>query len=160
MRPETLHATLVFIGNVEQSRLEALRLAAQEVGSACFELCFNAVRYWQHNHIVYAAPDVVPPQLIELVSALERSLVKHYFRFDRRAYKPHVTLLRNARWNGAPMADNLVPTSGQEKLTLPLSGMQPVHWRMQDFALVQSVHQDGQAGYRVCARFPLRPSSG
>jgi len=143
MRGETLHNTLVFIGDVEQSRLEALQLAAQEVSGQTFELCFDAARYWGHNHIVYAAPGEMPQQLAQLVSALEQRLLVHGFKFDQREYQPHVTLLRNARWTDAP-----------------LPAMQPVHWQIKDFALVQSEQKDGLADYRVLARFPLLPYSG
>ena len=138
MRSETLHNTLVFIGAVEQSRLEALQLAAQEVSAERFELCFDTARYWGHNHIVYAAPAHVPVQLAQLVGALEQNLVRHRFKFDRREYKPHVTLLRNARWTDAP-----------------LPGMQPVCWQINSFALMESVSQDGATSYRVLARFSL-----
>ena len=142
MRSETLHNTLVFLGDVEQSRLEALQLAALEISAVCFELYFDEARYWGHNHIVYAAPIYVP-QLVQLVSALEQRLTKHHFKFEQREYKPHVTLLRNAHWTD-----------------LPLPKMNSVCWQIHDFALVQSVDQNGLAGYRVLARFPLMPSSG
>jgi len=139
MRFESLHATLVFIGQIGTSRLEALQLAAQEVDGTGFDLCLDSARYWGHNHIAYAVPAEVPEQLAQLVAALEQSLQRHRFKFDRRAYKPHVTLLRNARWTDAP---------------LPV--MPPVNWRVEDFALVQSTPQE----YRVLARFPLRASGG
>jgi 2'-5' RNA ligase len=141
MRGDTLHNTLVFVGDVGQSRLEALRLAAQEVSAAGFELCFDAARYWGHNHIVYAAPGEAPQQLAQLVSDLEQRLMTHRFKFDQRVYKPHVTLLRNARWTDAPLPE-----------------MEPVRWQAGDFALVQSVLQEGLATYSVLARFALSKS--
>lgn len=146
MRGDTLHCTLVFLGEVEQPRLEALRLAAQEVSAERFELCLDEAHYWGHNHIVYAAPAVPPRQLEQLVGVLEQRLAAHRFKFEQRPYRSHVTLLRNARWSDEP-----------------LPGMQPVRWMIEDFALVQSVSQDGPAGYRVLARFPLlasKPPSG
>lgn len=139
MHSETLHNTLVFIGDVEPDRLEALQLAAQEVSGKAFELCFDAAHYWGHNHIVYAAPGHVPQHLAQLSSALEQCLTQHRFKFDQREYKPHVTLLRNTHWTDAPLPE-----------------MQLVRWRVKDFALVQSVRQDGLAGYRVLAKFPLK----
>jgi len=142
MLGETLHATLVFIGRIEQARLEALQLAAQEVGAEGFELSFDEAHYWGHNHIVYAAPRHVPQQLMQLVDALGQRLTRHRFKFDQREHKPHVTLLRNARWTDAS-----------------LPAMQPVCWQIRDFALVQSAHQDGLEGYRVLARFPLSHSA-
>ena len=143
MRGETLHNTLVFIGDVELYGLEVLQLAAQEVSGESFELCFDEARYWGHNHIVYAAPRQVPQQLARLADTLKQRLAAHRFKFDRREYKPHVTLLRNAHWSDAP-----------------LPAMQPVSWQIRDFALVQSAHRDGLMGYRVLARFPLGAGDG
>ena len=136
MRPATLHATLVFLGEIEVSRLEALLLAAGEVAARSFELCFDEARYWGHNHIVYAAPSVVPDALLHLVSELEQSLIRHRFNFDQREYKPHITLLRNAHWTDDPLPE-----------------MKPVCWKIKDFVLVQS--QGGVMNYRVLAHFPL-----
>lgn len=136
MAPGSLHATLVFLGAVERRRLEALALAAGEVSVPRFTLCFDQARYWGHNHIVYAAPLVVPDELPQLVDGLEKSMIRHRFSFDRRAYKPHVTLMRNAHWSDDPLPD-----------------MKPVCWKAKDFVLLQSGL--GGADYRVLARFPL-----
>jgi len=138
MRPDTLHATLVFLGNVAAHRLEALKLAAQEVEGESVELCLDQARYWGHNHIVYAAPSVVPTPLTVLVDDLERRLRAHRFRFDLHAYKPHVTLLRNARWSDDPLPEK-----------------PRVIWKMHDFVLVRSLSDEQGARYEVLARFPL-----
>lgn len=143
MRGETLHNTLIFIGDIELYGLEVLQRAAQEVGGEGFELCFDEARYWGHNHIVYAAPSQVPQQLIQLSNDLRQRLDAHRFKFEQREYKPHVTLLRNARWSDAP-----------------LPAMQPVCWKITDFALVQSVPHDGLTDYRVLAHFPLGAGGG
>ena len=143
MRGETLHCTLVFIGEVAQSGLEDLCSAAREAGGVSFELSFDQAHYWEHNHIVYAAPGRAPQQLRQLVDNLQKRLTARGFNFDRREYQPHVTLLRNARRAAA---------------TLP--ELQPVRWQIRDFALVRSVQRDGQQGgrasYQVLARFPLQ----
>lgn len=139
MRSETLHSTLVFVGEIEPARLEPLRRAGQEACAEGFDLRFTAARFWGRNHIVYAAPDHVPPPLAQLVGSLEQSLARRGFTFDPREYKPHITLLRNARWTGAE-----------------LKTMQPVCWRILDFALMESVPQGELMGYRTLARFPLK----
>ena len=82
MREETLHNTLVFIGEIDQSRLEALKLSALEVSASRFELSFEQAHYWGHNRIVYAAPDLGPPQLIQLHDVLAQCLSRHQFSFD------------------------------------------------------------------------------
>ncbi len=138
MRPDTLHTTLVFLGEIEAHRLEAAQLAAQEVRAKPFKICFETARYWGHNHIAFAAPGSVPPQLMQLVADLEQSLNRHRFRFERRPYKPHVTLLRHAQWSD----DELPP-------------MPAVSWQISDFVLVQSLSDEQGARYEVLARFPL-----
>ncbi len=145
MRADTLHATLVFLGDVAAQRLEALKLAAQEVeaGGEGFVLRLDRARYWGHNHIAYASPSTVPDPLALLVERLECSLDRHRFRFDRRAWKPHVTLLRNAHWTDAPLPD------------LP-----PVEWLAREFALVQSLRDERGARYETLARFPLGRAGG
>ncbi len=138
MRPDTLHATLVFLGDVTEHRLEALQLAAREVAVAPFEVNFDAARYWGHNHIAYAAPAETPELLRRLVSDLEHGLRRHRFRFDRRSYRPHVTLLRHAGWSDEP-----------------LPAMPRAVWLVRDFVLVQSLSNANGAHYQVLARFPL-----
>lgn len=134
MRPATLHATLIFLGEIEVARLEALQLAASEVAAKSFELCFDEARYWGHNHIIYAAPSSTPHALLQLVSGLEQSLIRHRFKFEQREYKPHVTLLRNVHWTDDPLPE-----------------MKPVCWKIKDFVLVQG----GGMNYQVLAHFPL-----
>jgi len=136
---DNLHATLVFVGEVALDRLESLKLAAEEVSAAGFDISFDAARYWGHNHIVYAAPTFVTAQLLNLVVALEQCLQKHHFSFDQRTYKPHVTLLRSAQWTDTP-----------------LPWMPPVQWHAEDFALVQSSSAAAGVHYDVLAKFSLK----
>lgn len=138
MRAETLHNTLVFLGDVVEDRLEALQLAAQEVTGESFGLHLDEARYWGHNHIVFAAPSHAPAALARLVAALQWRLHDHRFHFDRRDYQPHITLLRHAQWSDAP-----------------LPAMPMVPWQVHSFVLVQSLSDEHGARYEVLARFPL-----
>ncbi len=138
--PGNLHATLVFLGGVAEHRLESLKLAAQEAQGSKFDLDLDLAHYWGHNHIVHAAPSRIPPQLPPLVHDLEQKLASHRFHFDKRPeYKPHITLLRHARWSDAP-----------------LPAMPRTTWHMENFALVQSQGSEGGVVYRVLERFALR----
>lgn len=130
MRAETLHVTLVFLGNVAQDRLPALTQAAAKLEAARFELRFDSVRYWEHNHILYAAPSLVPPQLQRWEAELRRALPD--FEPEHPAYQPHVTLLRNVRPCDTPLPD------------LP-----PITWQINGFVLLQSASGD----YRPLAEF-------
>lgn len=139
MRPEGLHVTLAFLGEVEEARLEALQLAAQEVVAQPSVLTLDGARYWGHNHIVYAAAAEEPPRLLQLASGLQQNLLRHGFRLDAGRFQAHVTLLRNARCGATP-----------------LPAVAPVRWSVNEFALVQSVLDQHGSRYQVLARFPLR----
>lgn len=139
MRPDSLHCTLVFLGNVATRRLEALKLAAEEVQAKPFSVTFDRAAYWGHNHITYAATSTIPPELQALVASLQAALRRHRFRFEQREYLPHVTLLRHAKWSDAP-----------------LPAMPGVTWPVSGFVLLQSLPQEAGAHYAVLARFPLK----
>lgn len=142
MRPDTLHLTLVFLGEVAEQRLQTACLAAQEAGFRRFDLQLATAHYWGHNHIVHATPTAIPAPLAALAGELERSLRRHGFHVEERPYKPHVTLLRNAKWSDAA-----------------LPSMPVVHWPVRDFVLVQSLSGEQGAHYEVLARFG-RESAG
>lgn len=139
MAPINLHATLVFLGEVAVERLELLKLAAEEVSSEQFHINFDKARYWGGSHVIYAAPNVVPVELIKLHALLEQRLRHHHFNFDSRTYKPHVTLLRNAHWTDEPLPD-----------------MPAVSWFVKEFALVSSVSSEAGMQYEILAKFSLK----
>ncbi len=138
MPVQNLHNTLLFLGEVQLERLEALQLAAQEVNSPVFQLVFDTARYWGHDHIVYAAPGDVTAKLTELVDKLEQAMLHHQFKFDRRTYKPHVTLLRHAYWTDSP-----------------LPAMPQVLWKIKEFALVQTLSEGQRVQYEILSKFTL-----
>jgi 2'-5' RNA ligase len=138
MRVDTLHTTLVFVGGIEPNRLETLKWVAQQVKGESFDLAFDKAHYWRHKHIVYAAPNSVPPQLTRLVKDLEHNLTQHHFQFDRREYKPHVTLLRHAFWGEALLPD-----------------MERAVWQVKNFVLLHSTPGGGGAHYSELASFKL-----
>lgn len=135
---DNVHNTLVFLGEVAFERMEALQLAAQEVRAAEFQLSYDIPRYWGHNHIVYAAPVAVPAMMIQLADDLRQKMQQHCFKFDKRAYKPHVTLLRHARWTDSPFPE-----------------MPQVIWKIREFVLVQSLSEGQGVRYEMLAKFPL-----
>jgi len=133
-----LHCTLVFLGEIELQRLEALKLAAAAVKGTEFQMVFNSARYWEKNHILYASPDLVPNKLIDMVNDLESSLQQHQFAVQKQVYEPHITLLRHAHWSD-----------------IALPAMQAVAWGVCEFSLVNSVNTQSGSSYEVISRFPL-----
>lgn len=139
-RSDTLHLTLVFIGRVERSRLPAIVQAAAGLVAADFSLAFDRRGCWRHNKVAYLQPSQVPPALGALVAGLEQALDTADVDFDRRAYQPHVTLVRRADCRLAP-SDSLDT---------------PIHWPAREFVLIESCLAEAGPTYRPLARFPMR----
>jgi len=134
VRRDNLHLTLVFLGDVAREKIPQLAAIAAQQRAIAFDLEFGAIRYWQHNRIVWAAPQAVPPPLSGFVAALEPALSEAGFDFDRRPYVPHVTLLRGAR-----------PPATAISIALD--------WPVRDFALVEAVRDESRPAYRVLERW-------
>jgi 2'-5' RNA ligase len=176
MRGETLHNTLVFIGEVggmtrcaqaSGAGMPPPRLLPQSAG--CASNVSEAKLY--RLEVLQLAAQEVSGEGFEL-------------RFDEARYWGHNHIVyaapRQVPQQLAQLADaleqrlaahrfkfashHLVSHEYKPHVTLlrnahwsdaPLPAMQPVSWQIRDFALVQSAPRDGLMDYRVLARFPL-----
>ncbi|MEN9783315.1 MAG: hypothetical protein RJA24_658 [Pseudomonadota bacterium] len=136
---DNLHLTLAFLGNVPASRLPELRLVADAVITEPFALDLVRAGYWRAQRLAWAAPLSCPPALTALHGQLTDALRLHGFHTERRAFKPHVTLLRDAV---AP------PPSSPE-------GMMRMHWPVRNFVLACSVPAPRGVRYRLIGTWPL-----
>ena len=132
-----IHLTLVFLGEVSRGRQARIELLAATVTAPRLELNVDRVEYWRHNRIVWAGVGECPAALTGLVAGLEEALVAEGFRFERRPYVPHITLVRDARREPAARA---IP---------------PVAWPVARYALVESVPRDRARIYEVRREWPL-----
>lgn len=132
-----IHLTLVFLGNVPRARLDEFETLAETVSAPRFALAVDRLGYWRHNRIVWAGVEDCPEALRALVTRLEQVFAATGFRFDRRPYVPHITLLREAR---------RAPAQGR---------VSPVAWPVAEFALVESVQLERAVLYEVLRRWPL-----
>jgi 2'-5' RNA ligase len=148
VRAENIHLTLLFLGDVKVSQLDALCQIASEVqgdGAQAFDFVVDEVRNWKHNHITYAGLSKTPQELLNLVFALQRKLSTAGFSFDQQAYVPHITLVRKAKLP--------IPSIGPGT-DLP-DGMQPVIWSVGEWVLVKSGQANGRSGYTTIGRWSL-----
>lgn len=136
-RAETLHLTLVFVGNLPRERLPALQAAAAAIRVPAFTLTLDRTDCWPHNRIAHATATQPPTELLDLVVALEQGLDGLGIPCDRRPYKAHVTLLRHAdcRRSDPPIA--------------------PIVWPAREFVLVESELSAEGARYAILGRYPL-----
>jgi 2'-5' RNA ligase len=139
---QRIHLTLFFVGAVERSRIEALESAAGAVRAEPFDITFDTVGYWRHNHIVWAGASRCPPALPAVAASLSAILAAHGYPPEERAYVPHVTLVRNAERKPAPAA------------------VAPAVWRVREFVLAESVPAPGGVRYEVRRRWPLTAHNG
>jgi 2'-5' RNA ligase len=137
--PDTLHLTLVFIGEIALDRLPELLTAAAGIAVPKFDVLLDRSDCWRHNRVAHLGASQSPPALLELVGQLESRLSAAAIPFDRRPYVPHITLLRKADCN--PRIEN--------------PALAPIRWPARDFVLVRSSLRSGGALYEQIGRWPL-----
>lgn len=123
-RADTIHLTLAFLGEADAQGALA---TGRAVRSRATSLQIDVARYWSHNRIVWAGPELVPQELAQLARALG----------ETREFAGHVTLIREAR---APKQ-------------LPV--LAPLEWPLTEFVLMNSELLPEGPRYEVLERFPL-----
>jgi RNA 2',3'-cyclic 3'-phosphodiesterase len=131
VKPDRLHLTLHFLGDVAANRLPQL-MEGLKARVEPFTLTLGQGEVWP-NGIALLRPDTTPPALVQLHAALRRELEQLELPFETRPYRAHVTLARRAHGAMPPQGPNL-------------------RWRIDSgYVLVRSL--PGGAGYDVLARF-------
>lgn len=138
MRRDTIHLTLVFLGDTPAHELDRLQTLAARLDGQRFAFALDRVGSWKRNRVLWSGPSSVPSALAELENALEGRLRAAGFTLEERAFVPHVTLVRNA---GAAPAEAQVA---------------PLTWEVDDFVLVASERDATGAHYRTIGRWPLK----
>lgn len=145
MREDTLHCTLVFIGNVETERLSDLQAAADGIRLPGFGVTFDQSGCWRHNQIAYLGMQQVPEALKCLQGDLVTRLKTSGFNIEQREYRPHITLLRKADC-----------TAAKAGATKENPATEPVDWAVRDFVLVRSSMSANGSRYEQIGQWPLR----
>lgn len=154
IKPEGVHVTLKFLGEVPVKKLPAVKLAIQEavVGHSPFELEFSNIgtfggREGLRIMWVGIAGDVL--RLEALVRAVNAALAVVGFEPERRPFRPHLTLGRVRDEIGTRHRAEIEVAVG--KTDVP-----GVSWRTSQVSLMRSKLGPGGASYEVLATFPLR----
>jgi len=95
VKPERLHLTLHFLGNVPAARLGEIA-AGLQCSFERFALEFGHGGVWP-NGIAALEPTGTPPQLERLHARLRDAVVALGLAVDARPFRPHITLSRRAR---------------------------------------------------------------
>jgi len=125
------HITLAYIGDFPERRMHELLEVKEAVQVEPFRLRFDRLEFWPRPKIAAVVPPTIPPELENLVDALQgRTLAAGVNPEHQRVYRPHVTVVRNARHFET------------ERLA------QPAITEWSSFELVESIPEPGGATYR------------
>ncbi len=137
-----LHLTLVFLGEVPPGRLPGLKKAMEEVSATDFDLQIGGMGCSRQRggYLYWAGVERSVP-LLSLYDSLCGALRRHGFEVEERAYRPHLTLVRQAV---------LRENCDRSVLTVPISQS-----RAESFSLMLSQRQNGSPVYTELCRKKL-----
>lgn len=125
------HITLAYIGDFPESRIDELFDAKQAANFEPFRLRLDRLEFWPRPKIAALVPPTIPPELDRLVEDLKgRIFAAGVDPEHQRIYRPHVTVVRNAR------------TFETQRLA------QSAITEWSSFELVESVTEHGETTYR------------
>lgn len=151
-RPESLHVTLKFIGEVKEERLDAIKQTLTAIKARPFDVKFEGMGYFPTNKSprVFWAGVHATNDLSELAAAIDQKLAQLGIEREEKPYHPHLTL---ARAGSGPGASRVF-----RRLQEQLATEEPPHFgtmTAQEFYLYQSRLSRGGAQYAKLERFSL-----
>lgn len=139
-----LHLTLVFLGDLDSTRLILAREIAAGLALPAENLQAGFLAHWSHNTILWAGLQRWPEPMVEFVDALHGRLRSAGFHLDPRRFTPHLTLARRA----SPQAE-----------TLPALPEDLPPWSVTEWHLAATAEvSDSGLRYRKLASWPARSS--
>lgn len=146
-RPDTIHLTLAFLGDVPETQLPMLCEAASRIGFPSFDLNIDHLGFWPRQRLLWAGCHGTPTALPALASDLLRALGVAGFsvRERERPFVPHVTLVRK------------LPLNPHTDIAHQLPALAPISWRCGEFVLIRSQLGVGGSRYHEIARFSAEP---
>jgi 2'-5' RNA ligase len=149
VRPENLHVTLKFIGEVEAAKLDGIRSALTAIGlDAPVGLDFRGLGFFpdeKYPRVLWVGLHA-SGNLPVLASDIDRTLEGQGIARDERAFAPHLTLAR------------FEPRGLHERLRIAIqknSEREFGAFEAREFHLIQSKLKPSGAEYTSLAAFPL-----
>jgi 2'-5' RNA ligase len=147
-RPEGIHLTLKFLGEISDDKVS--KVAEALSGCAPFVKLSVEVRGFgffpdARRPKVFWAGVKAPPDLLRLAEEVEVAMDKTGFAREQRAYSPHLTLARFKIPKPQPRLKALVDRQGETSLG---------QFEVSEFFLFESRLSPHGAEYRKLARFP------
>jgi 2'-5' RNA ligase len=131
-----LHVTLAFLGAVPRERVDDIAEAMRTAEPPACALVIDRLGYFKASRILWAGASEVPEALMQYQRRLCKRLRSARLHSEERAFKLHVSLLRDATR----------PAPEQMQTGLRLD------WSVKDVALVASAQTAEGSRYRVLTR--------
>lgn len=98
-KPENIHLTLKFLGDVSLDKIESIKKNLKKVGRmhSPFEMSFGGIGTFpnfRRPRVIWLGVDRGAEQVIKIVSSIEMAMKKLGFQPERRKFTPHLTLGR------------------------------------------------------------------
>ena len=149
VKPENLHVTLKFIGEVPPEKVDAIRTTLSDVRSSQpVELRFRGLGFFpsEKRPRVFWAGMEASPNLAPLAAEIEAGLEKLGIPREKREYTPHLTL---ARLDPPGISDEL-RCAVQQNAARDFGA-----FRTREFHLIQSKLKPSGAEYTSLQTFPF-----
>lgn len=136
-RPESLHMTLSFLGEIPDKRVPDLSACAQSVFARPFNFELNRAACFPRAKVAWLGSTEPPQELFDLQAILQAELVAADFEVDSRPFMPHITVARGV------------------EIGLPVRDIPPILWAARSFCLVKSAPESSGAHYEVVNTWKL-----
>ncbi|MFC6637168.1 RNA 2',3'-cyclic phosphodiesterase [Sulfitobacter sp. JBTF-M27] len=150
---ENFHLTLCFLGEQPEAAVEEVHQSLSSIQSPSFTLRLAGVGSFgkRSPQAIYA--DVAPsPELMELEKRITRTLRNAGLRFQKRRFRPHVTIMR------LPKAISGFETANLQGRLAGVSAFQGSAFEVSSFQLYQSTLTPAGALHEVLASYELAGS--
>jgi 2'-5' RNA ligase len=138
VRTQNFHLTLLFLGDISTHRIEVLQQTMKNISAKKFELSLDKICHWKRNQIIYIQAKQFSTELFFLVDSLKIALSEAGFLFDKRSYRPHVTLIRKATH------------------TTEINLNDPIKWHVDKWSLIQSKQTEHGVDYIPLKQWNLK----
>lgn len=91
------HITLSYLGEIEEKLIPGLLESAGKIEFEALRIRLDRMEYWPRPKIAAMVPPRVPPVLEKLVEQLNGLTLAAGVLPAQRVYRPHVTVVRNAK---------------------------------------------------------------
>ena len=130
------HLTVVFLGNIGDRVQSTLINKVSNIRVSNFAFNIDQQGWWKQPKICWEGPSSVPSALFRLKDAIRQITQELKLAADHRPFKPHLTLAH--------------------KVNRPVKFyFKPIHWKVRDFCLIESITHPGEVEYKIIQQWPL-----